>query len=1046
MKGFSLRGYSLRPLVAALALGLLAPVSTALAQDDDRDNREERRALKASDFEEVNISEEYRRLAREKRHESMAFLKDILANRAPVGEQKAEMMLRLADLYFEEGRDIYLTEMQNYETEYDSCFNTPGCNAENMVADNAESEKWQKKSIKLYKSILQNYPQYGRADEATFYLASALQELDKADDAVKEFTRLVRSYPDSGYVPDAYVQIGEYYFDDNNAYKALLAYQKATRYKDSDKYSFAMYKLAWCYYNVGEYGKAIDTMKAVVAFSMTGQEGTSEQKRLTLQEEALKDLVRFFADAGELDDAYTYFTKLGRKELIRTMLKRLASTYFEQGKFEECIQTYRRLIAEDPQSPDAPDYQNEIITAYQKIGRKQETLNEIDRMLKSYGRNSPWARANSADPDALQAAEDYIEKTLRRVALNYHAEAKKHGTGSLARESYGLAEHAYSVYLREFPGGKNTYEMRYAYGELLYKLKKFDGAYEQYMEVVKLDANGNRSKFCANSAVYSAQKMSEENPGETPVKGSKESINLSDWDQKYLSALDQYSGLYPDDKDTPGAIYKAGYLLYNHNMFKESSERFRTVIAMQPGSRDAETAANLILDALVVVEDWESLRDVSKAFYDQEGLGRQSFKDEVFTIYENASFKLIEVNFGKDKDEKKAADAYMAFVTDFPGSKSGDLGLNNAAVYYYNTQNYKDAMTARHRLIDEYPESKYYKSQIAELGFAYESIADFETAAGYYEKLFSLDQEHEAAKDALFSAGLYRKSLGEWQAAIDNFNKYITAWPDDERVAGMTIDVAQIYADNGKPDEAMRVFDSFFSGPPAGASIDQAFYARMQYGLILESKGRSPDKHWASTLAAFATAQTSGQEIPLATEIAAQIMYKQASPGLASYMEMDISGPTRSMNERKTNEILKDQLIGKAKALLTVEGTYQNILATGAGEWGLAAIIELGKAYDDMGAALANSYIPDYLTADQAEMYKMGLDDKAYLQEEKAVEAYRLALEKSFELNLYNDNTAYATRRLGELRPDEFPQLTEELLDAQYTSSSISDRTFLSQP
>ena len=273
------------------------------------------------------------------------------------------------------------------------------------------------------------------------------------------------------------MQIGEYYFDNNNAYKALLAYQKATRYKNSDKYSFAMYKLAWCYYNVGEYGKAIDTMKAVVAFSMTSQEGTSEQKRLTLQDEALKDLVRFFADAGELDDAYTYFTKLGKKELIRSMLKRLASTYFEQGKFEECIQTYRRLIAENPQSSDAPDYQNEIITAYQKIGRKQETLNEIDRMLKTYGRNSPWARANSADPDSLQAAEAYIEKTLRRVALNFHAEAKKHGQGSLARETYGLAEQAYSVYLQEFPEGKNTYEMRYAYGELLYKLKKYDGSY-----------------------------------------------------------------------------------------------------------------------------------------------------------------------------------------------------------------------------------------------------------------------------------------------------------------------------------------------------------------------------------------------------------------------------------------------------------------------------------------------------------------------------------------------------------------------------------------
>ena len=41
------------------------------------------------------------------------------------------------------------------------------------------------------------------------------------------------------------------------------------------------------------------------------------------------------------------------------MLKRLASTYFEQGKFEMSIQTYRCLIAEDPQGTDAPEYQND---------------------------------------------------------------------------------------------------------------------------------------------------------------------------------------------------------------------------------------------------------------------------------------------------------------------------------------------------------------------------------------------------------------------------------------------------------------------------------------------------------------------------------------------------------------------------------------------------------------------------------------------------------------------------------------------------------------
>ena len=32
-----------------------------------------------------------------------------------------------------------------------------------------------------------------------------------------------------------------------------------------EKWAFAMYKLAWCFYNVGDYGKGIDTMKAVGA-------------------------------------------------------------------------------------------------------------------------------------------------------------------------------------------------------------------------------------------------------------------------------------------------------------------------------------------------------------------------------------------------------------------------------------------------------------------------------------------------------------------------------------------------------------------------------------------------------------------------------------------------------------------------------------------------------------------------------------------------------------------------------------------------------------
>lgn len=1028
-----------RVATTLVALFALCVGSTAWAKDDEK-----RRILKLDDVGVETKSDFYRQKAREKRHQSIDFLQDLLKNNPPRGEQKAEMLLRLADLYFEEGRDVYLTEMDTFRVQFDQCFNTPGCASDKMAADNTGSLVWQNKSIKLYRIILKTYQQYRRADEAIFYLASALQDTDRRDEAVKEFTKLVRNYPQSRYTPDAYVMIGEYYFDNNNAYKALLAYQKAAKYKNSPKYAFALYKLAWCYYNVGEYGKAIDTMKSVVAFSMTAQEGQSQQSQLTLQEEALKDLVRFFADAGEMDEAYGYFTKLGKKDLIRKMLSRLATTYFEQGKFEQCIQTYRRLIAEDPQSPKAPDYQNEVILAYQKIGRKQETLNEIKRLLDSYGKNSAWARANSADQDAINEATRYIEKNLRTVAINYHNEAKKLGQGRGAREAYDLAEKAYTVYLQQFPTSKYSYDIRYAFGELLYKLKKYDQAYDQYMAVVKIDPKGKHSRFCAESAIFAADQMikREKAAGRIPkAKTKTERLEMVPWEQKSLAACDQWAEIFPDDKKTRNIIYKSAYLLYHKNQFKEASDRFRTVIGMNPGSKEAEQAANLILDSFNLVEDWKNLKEVSKAFYDQKGLGRTSFKKSVYNIYERASFKLIEVDMNKDKDAKKAADSFMAFYDEFPKSEVADVALNNAAVYYHQEKEPQKAMDTRLMLVNNFPKSKYYNDTISNLGFDYENIADFESAANYYEKLFSLDKKHSAAKEAIYSAALFRKAMGESTQAIKNYQQFIVTFPTDERVYDVRLTIAKILEKHSKWAEAAKLYQGYFSSSE-GKTVDQLYFARLHYGLALEKQGKSATSHWNKMIADYKALQAAGAKPSAATEFVAQIMMKQARPQLEKAMALSISGPDRPVNDKKEAEILKNQLVGKAKAVQEIEQSYLEIIQTGAGEYGLAALVDLGQLYENLANTLRGAYVPPKLTEDQAELYKMGLEDKAYPNEEKAVQAFTQALQKSYELNLYNENTALAVRQLGVLRPHDYPGLSEDLITPRFTSSSVVESTY----
>lgn len=92
------------------------------------------------------------------------------------------------------------------------------------------------------------------------------------------------------------------------------------------------------------------------------------------------------------------------------------------------------------------------------------------------------------------------------------------------------------------------------------------------------------------------------------------------------------------------------------------------------------------------------------------------------------------------------------------------------------------------------------------------------------------------------------------------------------------------------------------------------------------------------------------------------------------------------------------------------------------------------------------SYIPSYLTEDQAELYKMALEDKAYPATEKAVAAYDAALNKAYELSLYNEHTAEATRRLGVLRPSDYPGLFETIPEARYAAPSESSATFEKQP
>jgi len=485
-----------------------------------------------------------------------------------------------------------------------------------------------------------------------------------------------------------------------------------------------------------------------------------------------------------------------------------------------------------------------------------------------------------------------IATNLYDVAPDSHHEARKLGSGSEAKATYALAERAYGVYIDEYPESSHAYDIHYSYGELKYKLKKYDEAYDEYMKVVKIDPKGKHSRFCAESAIFAAEELIKADGGtdtrKTTGKVGKDvqPEELTENEQKLIAACAQFAKLYPAGNKTKDAIYKSGYLLYNKYRFAEAAEQFNLVIKMDPKSGEAEQAANLILDSFVIKEDYAELKKNAKFYYEQEGLGSKKFKNEVYNIYQRASFQLITETFKKDKDELKAAKAYEEFYAEFKDTAETKVlatTINNSAVYYDNNKKVADAMRLRHMLVDDPKfgdKTKYYYGAIEQLGFAYESIADFDKAATYYEKMYSLfeaektkiakDDKDKAEKmidvamDAIYSAAVFRKAMGETDQAEKNYSDFVSTAmkyrSSDEKVQARIWDVqltrARVYEDAGDWDTAGKKYYAFYSGADKAtkdAPMEFTYFARLHHGKSLEAqnKKREADALYGKTIAAY---------------------------------------------------------------------------------------------------------------------------------------------------------------------------------------------------
>ncbi|HSY41757.1 MAG TPA: tetratricopeptide repeat protein, partial [Polyangia bacterium] len=326
-------------------------------------------------------------------------------------KEQAESLYKLAELYWEESKEVYLEKMGRYQAAVSACH-----------SDRSECPKVPHRppTIDLtraqatYLQLIDQYPKFRKIDTVIYLYAFSLRDQGKLGESIKYFQIILDKYPRSRYIADAWMAIAEYRFYEQQDYRTSLeAYEKVLKHPKSTLYDLALFKTAWCYWKLGDTTKSALRFKDVLdlAKKKAGRSEEQQKRAEELQGEALDYLVELFTedDTKTARDAFEFLAQIGGKQYSRKVLKQLADTVFDQTRYERAVEAYRLLIELDPNASDAPDYAGKIVEGYQLLGDIKTAVAEMRKLASDYGGNSAWATANRDRPKTVEHARTMAE-------------------------------------------------------------------------------------------------------------------------------------------------------------------------------------------------------------------------------------------------------------------------------------------------------------------------------------------------------------------------------------------------------------------------------------------------------------------------------------------------------------------------------------------------------------------------------------------------------------------------------------------------------------
>jgi len=368
-----------------------------------------------------------------------------------------DTMLRLSELYLEKARLYREIENEQY------------LSIDPERRRSLNKDNYFKESVKFFNSandaaevVVKKFPKYRNIGDVYYILAYNNKELGK-NELAKKYFKLSSSTStgDAKVNLKSKLALADFYYNDRKYQEAIPLYEESINKIDEKWWTKDTFNLAWSYYRVKNYDRAIALMKEV-------HRRSGDQKYIDMRNPVERDIGLFFIDANRMDEASKYYESLGLN--YTEQFVKIANSISTQGRFDQAEALLEKAAKVEKNRSKRIDILLAQLTLLDKFGKvaphleaakelvdihKQAPLDADQLKTLSFQVNKKAAELQKATASDLYKDVAQVKNQKSAQAIAYFQLASEINPSQKAEKVFFQGETAYAA--KQYPKALGLY-------------------------------------------------------------------------------------------------------------------------------------------------------------------------------------------------------------------------------------------------------------------------------------------------------------------------------------------------------------------------------------------------------------------------------------------------------------------------------------------------------------------------------------------------------------------------------------------------------------